>query len=64
LGKHKTAALGLVGAIMAGSLSTPTTSMAQTWEENLAAGAATTEKNHLNVLFTLAYPFNALTHNI
>jgi len=26
---------------------------AQTWEENLAAGAATTERNHLNVPFTM-----------
>ena len=33
-----------------------TAATAQTWEENLAAGAATTEKNHLNV------PFNTPTN--
>jgi len=33
-----------------------TAATAQTWEENLAAGAATTEKNHLNV------PFNTFTN--
>jgi ribonuclease BN (tRNA processing enzyme) len=33
-----------------------TAATAQTWEENLAAGAATTEKNHLNV------PFNTITN--
>ena len=29
-----------------------TAATAQTWKENLAAGAATTERNHLNVPFT------------
>ena len=30
-----------------------TAATAQTWEENLAAGAATTERNHQNVPFTM-----------
>lgn len=45
--------IGLAAAI---ALVSPSILTAQTWEENLAAGAATTEQNHLNV------PFNPITN--
>ncbi len=45
----------IIVAVLA-ALVSPSIAIAQTWEENLAAGAATTEQNHLNV------PFNPITN--
>ncbi|WP_299984700.1 MBL fold metallo-hydrolase [uncultured Ruegeria sp.] len=42
----------LLSATLATACVIAATATAQTWEENLAAGAATTEQNHLNVPFT------------
>ncbi|WP_299667493.1 MBL fold metallo-hydrolase [uncultured Ruegeria sp.] len=42
----------LLSATLATACVIAAAATAQTWEENLAAGAATTEQNHLNVPFT------------